>query len=52
MANPSVSRFGCYTIIWDTTPQSAWNPHAGEDDPQIESWIAAPLPLTDAGGAP
>jgi Protein of unknown function (DUF3631) len=29
-------------------PRSAWDPHAGEDDPQAEGLLAA----TDAGGAP
>jgi hypothetical protein len=38
MANPSVSRFGCYTIIWDTTDSAgsagsrhaAWQPSSSD----------------------
>jgi Protein of unknown function (DUF3631) len=36
--------------IEEDYPQSAWDPNDGEDDPQIESWIAAPVSVTDAGG--
>jgi Protein of unknown function (DUF3631) len=32
-------------------PRSAWDPHSGEDDRQIESWLAAPLAAPDAGGS-
>ena len=28
-------------------PRSAWDPAAGGDDPQTESWLAAPLPVLD-----
>jgi hypothetical protein len=32
-------------------PQSAWDPGADQDDPDIESWIAAPVPVTPHGAA-
>ena len=31
-------------------PRSAWDPHAGEDDPQLESWTAGRVPLTGVRG--
>jgi Protein of unknown function (DUF3631) len=33
-------------------PRSAWDPHAGEDDPQTEWWLGAPVATPPAGGAP
>jgi len=30
-------------------PRSAWDPDAGSEDPQCESWLAAPLPAPGAG---
>ncbi len=38
--------------IEEDYPRSAWDPNAGEDDPQVESWVAAPVPVTEAGGSP
>lgn len=32
-------------------PRSAWDPDAGEDDPQAERWLDAPLTAPTAGGA-
>ncbi len=32
-------------------PRSAWDPHAGDDDPQTEWWLAAPVAPPAAGGA-
>jgi hypothetical protein len=33
-------------------PRSAWDPHAGEDDPQTEWRLGALLATPPAGGAP
>ena len=36
----------------DDYPRSAWDPNAGDDDPQAEQGLAAPIATPDAGAAP
>jgi hypothetical protein len=33
-------------------PRSAWDPDAGEDDPQVEPWLVSPVRAPDAGSTP
>jgi hypothetical protein len=37
--------------IEEDYPRSAWDPDVDEDDPQTESWFAASVLATDAGGS-
>ena len=37
--------------IEEDYPRSAWDPNAGEDDQETESWFATRVPATDGGGS-
>lgn len=37
--------------IEEDYPASAWNPHAGEEDPHAATWSTAPVPVSPPGGA-